>query len=154
MKDDSQPLLRKIGRRRLLKLAALGGGAIAATAAAVAVWPRETRVGLDAVPVQNPAFRAAVRPPDGGHILYCQTGDGSFLAYELNRTAFAIWNACNGYADFMRGDRRTVASAASALASRTDPKTVMRFVGELQSRGLVFLSDGRNRVYFPYQQVS
>ena len=155
MSEASQPLVRKIGRRRLLQLAALGTGAVAATAATVAVWPHDgARVGPGAVPVKNPAFREAPPTPRGRHLLYCQTGDGSYVAYELNAAAFAIWDCCNGHGDFLNGSRRTVASVASSLSGRAGLEAVVGFIGELRAHGLVFLGDGRGRVYIPYQQVS
>jgi hypothetical protein len=148
---SSKPGLKVVSRRRFMEIVAVGTGGMVLSVGAVMLteFPGSRSIVADSLPVQNPAFLHIPGTNPGHIILYCFKPDREPLAYDLNPGALAIWQLCAS-SEKERPGYPTVEQIAKELADKFDENTVKEFLGELQSRGLIYFFNENSRVYFDY----
>ena len=144
------PQLATMDRRRFLKIMGLGGGvaAVAVIGGVAEVRRRAASACWTSVPVQNPAFRMVSGDLPGHVVVYCQTGDRRYLAYDLNEPGRRVWQQCLGHSEFVGGARKTVRAVAAELADGIDAESVAAFVDAMEARGLIYLGTAESYTYF------
>jgi hypothetical protein len=149
-----QPSLKPVPRRLILKLVAGGASAavLGATGVGLLSWAgKEPQDGEFDSPARNPAFQETPAQAEGRVILYCHTGTGECLAYDLNAAGYLIWRNCLSHAEKSAGARRSVESIARRIAGVVDGSSVREFVDLLHARGLVHLGPSPGQAYFVYE---
>jgi hypothetical protein len=146
--SNEPPVIGKIGRRRFLAI--LAGGTVAVAAATVrlsfptrATAPAETA----GSPIRNPAFLPVPGDRPGHRVLFCRRPDGEYMAYDLNTSAFRIWQSC--------GECSPTATrpSLSAIAERVgmEVRSVRSFALAMQAHGLVYFADAASVNLFAYE---
>ena len=151
---DAAPHLGPVSRRHFLKLLAAGAGAAAFGAAGVSLISWAQRAGSlqpEDIPVRNPAFREARGEREGHVVLYCRSGEGDCLAYDLNSSAYSIWRDCCAHDAHDGSSPRTLAQIAAQAGGRLDIETVRSFAALLHSKGLIYFGPRSNQAYFVYE---
>jgi hypothetical protein len=154
-KSDIEPRLIVMSRRKFLKLLAIGSGATILTVAGISdinSTKSDPIASPNDVPVRNPAFSEIPSEQANHIVLYCQPGKNEYIAYDLNPSAYLIWNKCVNHSEFVKGIQKTISQIKSEVGEQLDIGTVQDFVKLMYDKGLAYSGTRQNQAYFAYEE--
>lgn len=154
IEDSGNPYLTEISRRKFLKLIALSGNAVvlgAASMSLISCSRSKAPAAMDDIPIRNPAFHEIPSDLENHTILYCQTADSKYLAYDLNPSGYLIWRQCVDHSEFIKDVRKNISQLASEVAGYCKMKAVQDFVSLMYSKGLVYSGKQAKKAYFVFE---